>query len=120
MLSSGQWPWAGASDAPPRTRSARFFEAEADAISRACQAMAKRFRDGGWLLVLAEPACASDADHVSVEFVHPVIVGKRALPAIALGERAAPRLRLLAGPHDIALGITTAGDAPRVMEGASI
>ena len=30
------------------------------------------------------PAARSDARHVAVEFVHPVIVGKRALPALAL------------------------------------
>lgn len=106
--------------------SERFFEVEADAISEACRAMAKRFRLGGRLLAIAEPACASDADHVAVEFVHPVIVGKRALPAIALPVDGASssnasaamerRLRLLARPHDIALGITTAGRAPEVID----
>lgn len=62
----------------------RFFEDQADAISNACLQMARRFRRGGRLLVFGEGAEATDAQHVSVEFVHPVIVGKRALPAIAL------------------------------------
>ena len=61
-----------------------FFGANADAIARATLAMARRFRSGGRLLVFGEGANATDAQHVSVEFVHPVIVGKRALPAIAL------------------------------------
>jgi D-sedoheptulose 7-phosphate isomerase len=67
----------------------RFFDAHADAISRACLAMAQRFRRGGRLLAFGWGAAASDAQHVSVEFVHPVLVGKRALPAIAIGSDAA-------------------------------
>ena len=47
--------------------------------------MAERFARGGRLIAFgATPAARSDARHVAVEFVHPVIVGKRALPAIAL------------------------------------
>ena len=61
-----------------------FFSDNADAVSAATFAMARRFRSGGRLLVFGEGANATDAQHVSVEFVHPVIVGKRALPAIAL------------------------------------
>ena len=61
-----------------------FFEREAENISRVCLAMAKRFRDGGRLFAFGEGAEASDARHVAVEFVHPVLVGKRALPALAL------------------------------------
>ena len=49
----------------------------------------------------------SDARHVAVEFVHPVIVGKRALPALALAARAAgaEQLALLAEPDDIVIGL---------------
>jgi D-sedoheptulose 7-phosphate isomerase len=43
--------------------------------------MAMRFLRGGRLLAVGEE---SDARHVAVEFVHPVIVGKRALPALAM------------------------------------
>ena len=46
--------------------------------------MARRFSQGGRLLAFGNGAQATDAQHVSVEFVHPVIVGKRALPALAL------------------------------------
>ena len=63
-----------------------FFEAEAERIARLCHRMAERFARGGRLVALgATPAARSDARHVAVEFVHPVIVGKRALPALALG-----------------------------------
>lgn len=46
--------------------------------------MAKRFHRGGRILAFGVGPAATDAQHISVEFVHPVIVGKRALPAIAL------------------------------------
>jgi len=46
--------------------------------------MAERFLAGGRLIAFGRGACATDAQHVSVEFVHPVIVGKRALPALDL------------------------------------
>ena len=47
--------------------------------------MAERFARGGRLIAFGRtPAARSDARHVAVEFVHPVIVGKRALPALGL------------------------------------
>src|SRR6185503_2550857 len=61
-----------------------FFAAEAERIAESCWAMARRFHAGGRLLAFGNGACATDAQHVAVEFVHPVIVGKRALPALAL------------------------------------
>lgn len=76
--------------------SERFFRENADAVALACEAMALRFQTGGRLLVRGDGAQRSDAAHVVVEFVHPVIVGKRALPAIALpGESATEALVLL-------------------------
>jgi D-sedoheptulose 7-phosphate isomerase len=63
----------------------QFFAAEAGRIARLCHEMAERFGRGGRLLAVASsPQGWSDAHHVAVEFVHPVIVGKRALPALAL------------------------------------
>lgn len=79
----------------------RFFGAEADRIARLCHAMAERFARGGRLLAVARsPTGWSDARHVAVEFVHPVIVGKRALPGMALG---AGQLEALAEPDDIVI-----------------
>ena len=62
----------------------RFFAAHADLVARACHAMAQRFQAGGRLLAYGAGAQRSDVAHVTVEFLHPVIVGKRALPALAL------------------------------------
>jgi D-sedoheptulose 7-phosphate isomerase len=64
----------------------RFFEAEAQRIALLCRELAERFVRGGRLIAVGEsPQTWSDAHHVAVEFVHPVIVGKRALPALAVG-----------------------------------
>jgi D-sedoheptulose 7-phosphate isomerase len=64
----------------------RFFQSEAEAVARLCRVLAERFLAGGRLLAVGgSPQAWSDAHHVAVEFVHPVIVGKRALPALAVG-----------------------------------
>ena len=100
---------------PPRGRRP-LFEREAARIAELCHAVAERCARGGRLLACAcSPAGASDARHVAVEFVHPVIVGKRALPALALlGERGplAGEVALLARPDDIVLAFGDAADAP--------
>lgn len=87
----------------------RFFAREAPAVARVCEALADCFGNGGRLLVLGAGAQTSDAHHVAVEFVHPVIVGKRALPALVVsdgaGDEASERLRLLAQPHDAVLAL---------------
>jgi len=57
---------------------------QAGAVAAACHAMAVRFHQGGKLVVFGTGAESTDALHVAVEFVHPVIVGKRALPAMSL------------------------------------
>jgi D-sedoheptulose 7-phosphate isomerase len=86
-----------------------FFSAESEHIARLCSQMADRFLAGGRLLAVGEsPAARSDARHVAVEFVHPVIVGKRALPALAF-ERA-EEVALMARPDDMVLAFD--GEAP--------
>ena len=94
----------------------RFFEAEAERIARLCHAMAERFAAGGRLIATgSSPAARSDARHVAVEFVHPVIVGKRALPAIGLAGEGGPvaaQLALLAEPDDIVMAFDDAGALP--------
>src|SRR5579859_3823827 len=103
-----------------------FFSAEAEQIAQACWAMARRFHQGGRLLAFGNGALATDAQHVAVEFVHPVIVGKRALPALALtndsatlssqndGEAETPfvrQVKALARSSDIALGFSLDGNS---------
>ena len=101
-----------------RTRAnAEFFEAEAERLARLCHRMAERFARGGRLIAFGStPAARSDARHVAVEFVHPVIVGKRALPAIGLAGEGGPlaeQVALIAEPDDIAIGFGTGRDRRR-------
>ena len=76
----------------------RFFSENADAIARACQAMAGRFQRGGRLFVCGDGAQRSDVAHVVVEFVHPVVVGKRAIPALPLPDMRLAAARARRGP----------------------
>jgi D-sedoheptulose 7-phosphate isomerase len=89
----------------------RFFMDEAEQLARLCHLMAERFARGGRLLAFGvSPPARSDARHVAVEFVHPVIVGKRALPAIGLageGGELAPQHDLIAREDDIAIAFLT-------------
>ena len=99
-----------------RTRAnAAFFEREAERIARLCHLLAERFARGGRLVALGKsPQARSDVRHVAVEFVHPVIVGKRALPAIGLSTEGGPlerQVELIAQPDDIAIAFD-AGAAP--------
>jgi D-sedoheptulose 7-phosphate isomerase len=91
-----------------RTRANRaFFGAEAERLARLCHRMAERFARGGRLIAFGRsPSARSDVRHVAVEFVHPVIVGKRALPAIGLAAEGGPlarQLELVVEPDDIAI-----------------
>jgi D-sedoheptulose 7-phosphate isomerase len=84
--------------------SREFFDREAERLARACRQMADRFSRGGRLLAFGRGAHATDAQHVSVEFVHPVIVGKRALPALDLSAAFQPWLQALLRPEDMVMG----------------
>jgi D-sedoheptulose 7-phosphate isomerase len=81
-----------------------FFEAEAPRLADACHEMSRRFLAGGRLLAFGNGSAATDAQHVSVEFVHPVIVGKRALPALDLGPDFETRLPVILQPRDMVMG----------------
>src|SRR5215204_516085 len=81
-----------------------FFEAEASRLAEASYEMSRRFLAGGRLLAFGNGSAATDAQHVSVEFVHPVIVGKRALPALDLGPEFELRLPVLLQPEDMVMG----------------
>jgi D-sedoheptulose 7-phosphate isomerase len=81
-----------------------FFDLEARRMAEACHQMSERFLRGGRLLAFGRGPYATDAQHVSVEFVHPVIVGKRALPAIDLSLAFEPWLHTLVQADDIVMG----------------
>ena len=116
-----------------REQPVRELAAQATAVATACHEMAIRFHQGGKLVVFGTSGASTDAQHVAVEFVHPVIVGKRALPAISLTSDVATvtgiaarhgmaaifahQLRYLATATDIALGISADGNCASVLSG---
>jgi len=93
--------------------------------------MADRFERGGRLFAFGNGLAATDARHIAVEFLHPVVVGKRALPAMAFTNDAAVltglagahgwvdvyarQLQCLARPVDIALGLSATGACANVL-----
>jgi D-sedoheptulose 7-phosphate isomerase len=108
-----------------------FFAAAAPDLERAVQAVASRMQRGGRLYAMGNGGSACDAQHVAVEFQHPIIEKRRALPATAIGTDAAlltaigndtdfsrvfvTELELVARPDDIALGISTSGSSANVI-----
>jgi hypothetical protein len=79
-------------------------------LASAALSMARRFHAGATLWVAA-PAWPAHAHHVAVEFVHPVIVGTRALPAFVLAEAdRAAQARVLSRAGDLLLVVARADD----------
>jgi D-sedoheptulose 7-phosphate isomerase len=91
-----------------------FFSREAHRLAEACREMSERFLRGGRLLAFGRGPYATDAQHVSVEFVHPVIVGKRALPALDLSVLSRPWLEAILRPEDIVMGFGPPEGDPEV------
>lgn len=76
---------------------------------------ARHFHRGATLWVIS-PQWEPHAHHVAVEFVHPVVVGKRALPSVALVEPdPVAQARVAGGPGDLLLAVASA-DEPAVVD----
>lgn len=79
-------------------------------LSLAALDIAKRFANGATMWSCA-PNMSAHAFHVAVEFVHPVVIGKRALPAQALiSDSPVDELRQCSRKGDIFVGIGTGND----------
>ena len=80
----------------------------AEDLAASALALARRFAAGATMWCVARE-WPSHGRHVAVEFVHPVIVGKKALPAVNVeGVDTASTLRLLARPGDVLLAVSSA------------
>lgn len=93
-----------------------FFSREGHRLAEACCEMSDRFLRGGRLLAFGRGPYATDAQHVSVEFVHPVIVGKRALPALDLSIVFRPWLEAILSPDDMVMGFGPPEGDPEVLD----
>jgi hypothetical protein len=86
----------------------------AEDLAASALALARRFAAGATMWCVARE-WPSHGRHIAVEFVHPVIVGKKALPAVNVeGVDTASTLRLLARPGDVLLAVSSAHDPASV------
>lgn len=109
----------------------RFFADNKDTILAASLKMAKAFHQGRKLLVCGNGGSATDAQHIAVEFMHPITVGRKALPAISLTNDMAMmtavandvgfddvftrQIIALGAKGDVLLGISTSGNSNNLM-----
>ena len=109
----------------------RFFNANKDAILAASLQLAKAFYRGRKLLVCGNGGSATDAQHIAVEFMHPITVGRKALPAICLANDMAMvtavandvgfddvftrQIIALGNEGDVLLGVSTSGNSKNLM-----
>jgi D-sedoheptulose 7-phosphate isomerase len=109
----------------------RFFEDNKETVIAASLDLAKAFHRGRKLLVCGNGGSATDAQHVAVEFMHPITVGRRALPAICLANDMAMvtavandvgfddvfarQIIALGSAGDVLLGISTSGNSENLM-----
>jgi hydrogenase maturation factor len=83
----------------------------AEDLAATALTLAKRFAAGATMWSIA-PSWEPHALHIAVEFVHPVIMGKRALPAVALtGPDLVDLVRVSVRPGDIVVAISGADNA---------
>ena len=82
-----------------------------DDLASASLALARRFHQGATLWAVS-PQWEPHAHHVAVEFVHPVIMGKRALPSVALVDPdPVAQARVATRPGDVIIAVASADDA---------
>jgi D-sedoheptulose 7-phosphate isomerase len=109
----------------------KFFDHYADTIGELSQKMATRFSEGHQLWVMGNGGSACDAQHIAVEFVHPIIEKRRALPAFDLVSQVpvltaisndkdfarvfVDQIDLWGHPGDIVVAISTSGNSPNLI-----
>jgi len=108
-----------------------FFEENQDKVLDAAMSIARSYHQGGKLLVCGNGGSATDAQHVAVEFMHPITVGRKALPAICLSNDMAMvtavsndvgfadvyvrQIIALGQQGDVLLGISTSGNSENLL-----
>jgi D-sedoheptulose 7-phosphate isomerase len=109
----------------------KFFRLYAEQIAELCEKMAGRFQEGHELWVMGKGCTDCAERHVAVEFIHPIIDKRRALPARDLVSQIpvltaisndkdyakifVDQLALWAKPGDMALAISTSGQSPNLI-----
>ena len=111
----------------------QFAAAQGEAVVAAAQILAGVLKSGGKILLFGNGGSAADAQHLAAEFVNRLTVERPPLAALALTTDTAiltavandydflqvfaKQVRALGRPGDLALGLSTSGDSPNVVEG---
>lgn len=110
-----------------------FLKANADTLVRIAEVVLEAFRKGRKLLLFGNGGSAADAQHLAAEFVNRFRANRAALPAIALTTDSSVltsiandssftqvfsrQIEALGQSDDVALGLSTSGTSPNVVEG---
>ena len=103
-----------------------------ETIVQAASLMIQCLQSGGKLLFFGNGGSAADAQHLAAEFVGRFVLERQGLPAIALTTDSsiltsvgndygfdqvfARQIEALGQPNDVAVGISTSGNSPNVIE----
>ena len=113
-----------------------FFSAEAERIAECAQRMHESFERGARLYCFGNGGSACDAEHLALEFMHPILEKRKALPALALSTSGAflsavgndqdfsfvfaSQLVQLSQAGDIAVALSTSGKSASVLRALSV
>jgi D-sedoheptulose 7-phosphate isomerase len=111
----------------------QFAATQGDAVVAAAQTLAEVLQNGGKILLFGNGGSAADAQHLAAELVNRLQVERPPLAALALTTDTsiltavandydfvqvfAKQVRALGRPGDLALGLSTSGNSPNVVEG---
>jgi D-sedoheptulose 7-phosphate isomerase len=111
----------------------RFFADSTSEVARAARTIVESVRVGGKVLLFGNGGSASDAQHIAAEFVNRYTLDRPAIPAIALNTDSSVitsisndssfihvysrQIAALGKRGDIAVGISTSGNSPNIIEG---
>jgi len=113
---------------------ARFIRNHADMLIQVVKVLVAAFKGGHKVLLFGNGGSAADAQHIAGELVGRFLLERRALAAVALTtdtsvltcvandygyeEVFSRQVEALACPGDVAIAISTSGNAPNVLRGA--
>jgi D-sedoheptulose 7-phosphate isomerase len=109
-----------------------FAQEATDDILRLADWIQAALERGGKLLLFGNGGSAADAQHLAAEFVNRFLINRRPLPALALttdtsvltsiandfsyDQIFSKQIQALGKPEDLALGISTSGNSPNVIQ----
>jgi D-sedoheptulose 7-phosphate isomerase len=113
-----------------------FFQSNAALIGQTAEKMARALGDGRKVLLFGNGGSAADAQHIAAEFVGRFIPDRKALPAVSLSTDTSAltaiandygysavfsrQVQALGNAGDIAIGISTSGNSPSVLEALDV